>query len=549
MKRSALFVLFVLLPLGAFAQNAGRYIVVTRQPAREALGALRNDSWEPHAATAVREFRYINAFAADLTDQDLATLKASPNVRWVEPVVERHMLADSVTAGQQTTPYGVSMVHAPDVWPVTKGKAVDGRTAINIAEIDTGIRFTDPELKNAYKGGHNFIDGSSNPFDDNGHGTHVAGILAAADDGAGVVGVAPEVSLYALKVLDQCGSGSTEDVMAAVEWVITQKAATGGDWIMSLSLGSDTPSDAEKAEFQKAADNGILTFAAAGNNYDPTNPVDGLSYPAGYPSVVSVGAIDSTETVASFSQRGTDLKVVAPGVSVLSTFVSEDVATNAGDTYGVMEMDAQKSNGDSWCFTRPNITSTYVFCGIGNPSDFPSSVSGKIALIQRGTLTFAQKAKNAKAAGAIAVIVYNNVPGAFAGTLGTLTSASDVPYTVSMSDVDGAALKANPNATVTFSFGLEGYALLDGTSMATPHASAVAALAWAVAPNASATSVANAIESTATDLGTAGFDTTYGNGLVNALAAAKQLNPSAFGSPVQPPPVPVTGRIPGRRGH
>lgn len=549
MKRSALFLLFVLLPLGAFAQTTGRYIVVTRQPAHDALRALRTDDWEPRAGATVREFKYINAFAADLTDQDLAALKASPDVRWVEPVIERRMLSDSVTAGQQTTPYGVNMVHAPDVWPVTKGKALDGKTVIHIAEIDTGIRFTDPELKNAYKGGHNFIDGSDNPFDDHGHGTHVAGTIAAADDGAGVVGVAPDVSLYALKVLNQCGNGSTENVMAAVEWVITQKAAVGGDWIMSLSLGSDTPSDAEKAEFQKAADNGILTFAAAGNSYDPTNPVDGLSYPAGYPSVVSVGAIDSTQTIASFSQHGADLKVVAPGVSVLSTFVSEDVATNGGAAYAVMEMGAQNATGDSFCFTRPTVTSSYVFCGIGNPTDFPSSVSGKIALIERGTLKFAQKAKNAKAAGAIAAIVYNNLPGSFAGTLGTLTSISDVPYTVSMSDVDGAALKANPSATVTFSFGLEGYALLDGTSMATPHASAVAALVWAVAPNASATAIANAIESTATDLGTAGFDTTYGNGLVNAVAAGKQLNPAAFGSPVQPPPGPVTGRVPGRRGH
>lgn len=557
MKRYAFFLLFVFLPLGAFSQTTRRYIVVTRHAAPEAVRALRNDSWEPRAGSGVREFRYINGFAADLTDDEVAELQASREVRWVEPVLERHVLSDSVTAGKQTTPYGVSMVHALDVWPVTKGTALDGKTMINVAVIDTGIRYTEPDLKNAYKGGHNFITNDDNPYDDQGHGTHVSGTIAAADDGAGVVGVAPLVNLWGLKVLDECGGGSTENVMRAVEWVITKKSQVGGNWILNLSLGSDTPSDAEQSEFQKAADNGILTFAAAGNGYDPTAPVDGLSYPGGYPSVVSVGAIDSTSAIASFSQRGTALKVVAPGVDVLSTFVSEGLATNDGRQYSVLPMGATKSNGDDWCFTRPNITGMpFVFCGFGGAGEFPASVAGKVALIERGNnLTFAEKATNAKAAGAIAAVIFNSHAagepdgGLFSGTLGKLTSTSVVPYTVGISREDGLAIKNTPNATLTLSFGLEGYANLAGTSMATPHAAGVAALVWAVAPTATATQIANAMESTATDLGTPGFDTTFGNGLVNAFNAAKLLNPAAFGSGVQPPPPTQTGRHPGRRGH
>lgn len=563
MRRFAWLVLLVLLPAGAFAQTTRRYIVVTRQPAGEAIRGLRTDDWQPRAGTALREFRYINAFAADLTDDEVAALKSSRQVRWIEPVLERHLLADSVAPGQQTTPYGVDMVHAKDVWPVTKGQGIDGLTRIHVVVIDTGIRYTEPDLKGAYKGGHNFIDGSDNPYDDNGHGTHVAGTIAAADDGAGVVGVAPQVDLYGLKVLDQCGNGSNEDVMRAVEWVISKKAQIGGNWILNLSLGSDTQSDAEKVEFQKAADNGILTFAAAGNGYD-VNPVDGLSYPGGYPSVVSVGAIDATETVATFSQRGADLKVVAPGVGVLSTFVAAEVATTDGHQFAgttPIVVDAKGKPLPGVCLPPPNVAGPYVFCGYGgSAADFPGSVKGRIALIQRGPLPtsssipFTKKLLNAQTAGAIGVILFDHTDEPLlVPALGNYTTASTVPNflpTVFISLSDGTALKNAVNPVdVTLNYGFETYALLNGTSMATPHAAGVAALVWSVAPSATPGSVANAMETTATDLGAAGFDTVYGNGLVNAINAAKQLNPAAFGSGVTPTPTPVTGRRPGRRGH
>lgn len=558
MKRCALLLSLLILPVAAFGQTTRQYIVMTRKPALDSIRSMRNDDWTPGAHVGLHEFRYLNGFAAELTDDEVATLKKSAQVRWIEPVVERHLLqtatVDAVTPGTQISPYGVNMVHAPDVWPVTKGRALDGKTIIHVAVIDTGVRYTDPELKDAYKGGRNFIAGNDNPYDDNGHGTHVSGTIAAADDGEGVIGIAPQVELYALKVLDQCGSGSTVNVIDAVEWVIAKKAEIGGNWIVNLSLGSDVSSSAERNAFQEASDAGILVFAASGNGYD-SDPVDGLSFPAGYPTVVSVGAIDNTTTVAGFSQRGADLKVVAPGVSVLSTFVSEGIATSDGRQYSVLEMTADKANGDSFCFTRPNITSAFVFCGRGNPNEFPSSVSGKIALIERGDLTFVAKAKNAKAAGAIGAVIYNNKAfdetdgGLFAGTLGTLGSSLEVPFTVGISKEDGLALKATPNAVLTLSFGVEGYELLGGTSMASPHAAGTAALVWAVAPNASATAVANAIITTATDLGANGFDTVYGNGLVNALSAAKQINPAAFSSGAAPSSGPITGRRPGRRGH
>jgi serine protease len=563
MKRLAAFAFVVAFPVVLFAASAQRYIVTTTHPFRAAVRSLPTDDFDPAVRTElrIREFTVINGFAADLTDAQATRLLQSGEVENIEPVLERHVLADSVTPGQQTTPYGVTMVNAPSVWPVTKGAAINGTGPTHVAIIDTGIDYHSSELQRAYKGGHNFIDNNDDPLDDFGHGTHVSGIIGAADDRVGVVGVAPDADIYALKVLDQCGSGSTENVIAAIDWIMQKKQAIGGNWVANLSLGSSDSSTVEQTAFQRGTDAGIIFFAASGNSYD-TNPVDGLSFPAGYPSVISVGAVDSTQTVATFSQRGPGLKVVAPGVSVLSTIVSASVSTSDGGSYfGTTPLIVKNDNLDplaNYCLPSPKVSGNFVFCGFGgSASEFPASVQGKVALISRGPagangVKFVDKAKNAMTAGAIGVIVYNNVDptGPFAPAFGNFATASLVPSFlpfVFIEQADGLAIKNSPNATVTLGFGYEGWALESGTSMSTPHATAVAALVWAAAPNASATDVANAVINTAKDLGDVGVDNVYGHGLVNALDAAKLLNPGAFGG--TPTPTPKTGRPPGRRGH
>ena len=562
MKRLAFAALLAAVPAVVLGATQ-HYIVVTSHPFEEAVQRLPREDFGPATERRVlaHPFRAINGFDAELTDDQLKRLLATGEVEDIEPVVERHVMADAVTPGQQTTPWGISAVHAPDVWPVTKGAALNGTGPIHVAVIDTGIDYHQPELQAAYKGGHNFITGSDDPLDDFGHGTHVSGIIAAADDRSGVVGVAPAVDLWGLKILDQCGSGSSANVMHAIDWIIAKKQEIGGNWVANLSLGSDMPSVTEQAAFQRGTDAGIIFVAAAGNSYD-TNPVDGLSFPAGYPGVVSVGAIDSTDLVATFSQRGPDLKVVGPGVAVLSTIVSASVATNDGKVFAAsLPGIVKNANNDplaGYCLPQPNVSGTMVFCGFGgSASDFPASVKGKIALISRGKastsdpdITFKQKALNAQTAGAIGVIVYNNNPdeGLISPVFGPYSSAALVPAFppfAFVSNADGLALKAAASATVTLGFGYEGWAPESGTSMATPHATGVVALAWAVAPNASAADVQNAVINNASDLGDAGTDNVYGHGLVNALNAAKQLNPAAFGAPSMPQP--PTGRPPGRR--
>lgn len=568
MKRLAFVALLIALPAVVLGSTQ-HYIVVTSHPFNEAVEKLPREDFGPGARVrvAARPFHVVNGFDAEMTDEQVKRLLATGEVEDIEPVVERHVMADDTIApGQQTTPWGIQAVKAADVWPVSKGAALNGTGPIHVAVIDTGIDYHQPELQAAFKGGHNFITGSEDPLDDFGHGTHVSGIIAASDNRQGVVGVAPAVDLFGLKILDQCGSGSSSNVIHAIDWIIAKKQEIGGNWVANLSLGSDTPSTTEQAAFQRGIDAGIIFVAASGNSFD-TNPT-GLAYPAGYPGVLSVGAIDNTNLVAPFSQRGPDLKVVAPGVAVLSTIVGASVATNDGQTFLGIEPSVTDANGqdlNGFCFPAPNVSGRFVFCGFGgSASDFPASVRGNIALISRGKantsdpdITFKAKAVNAKTAGAIGVIVFDNVPltdpnaiGKIVPSLGQYTSPSAVPQFVpflAVSQADGQALKSSPNATVTLGFGFEGFALESGTSMATPHATGVVALAWSVAPNAAGADVRDAIINTATDLGDPGVDSTYGHGLVNALNAAKQLNPAAFGSSATP--APVSGRVPGRRGH
>ena len=556
MKRAAFVALLFIVPFAAFAASppTQAVIVMTKQSRGLSVKSL-STSFDPNVSADERDLRElpgIHGFAANLTTDEIASLKASGTIISIEPDYERHALADSVTTGQQTTPYGVIAIDAPPVWAFTRGKSLANGPAIHVAIIDTGIDYNNPELSAVFKGGSNFVARNNDPLDDNGHGTHVAGTIAAANDGAGVVGIASDVDVFSLKVLDTCGSGRTSDIISAVDWVVQKKKEIGGNWIINLSLGSDDPSGPEQIEFDAANTAGVLVFAASGNGYDGS---DGLSYPAGYPSVVSVGAVDETNTVTSFSQRGADLKVVAPGLNVLSTFVSPMVGADDGRKLGAVRASYSDADGKGLLFSAcppatTGISSTFVNCGLGATTDFPASVKGKIALVSRGTLKFFDKAQNAAKAGAIGIIVYDNAPvdpttPFNPGFFTTATSAATIPATapfLGISQADGQSLLATPNATITLGNGFERFALEAGTSMACPHAVGAAALVWAVSPNSTATNVATALEQTAKDLGDAGKDTTYGFGLVDAYAAARQLNPALFSQPVK-------GRFPGRRGH
>jgi serine protease len=509
------------------AVRAG-YIVTTRGPAREVrLNLIRE--------MAARRFEALHGFTAQLTAAEVAELRSNPDVLFVEEDVERHAIGfvpeqggsggsllvarpfglPSITAAASTqeVPYGVDLIEARKVWEVGRGRT------IRVAVIDTGIVKEHPDVAADYKGGFDFVNEDDDPADDNGHGTHVAGTIAAADNDIGVVGVAPEIEIFALKVLDSEGSGRVSNIVRAIDWAITNRIN-----IINMSLGSSAHIFAEEQALQRAADAGIVAVAASGNSY---TGVDGIDYPANYPSVLSVGAVNGEKAIASFSQRGSALRLVAPGVGVLSLAQTMERVIAGEATYEAFLMEGSPLG---------SVTSPFVFSGLGRTTDFTDAVQGKIALIERGEITFREKVQNAKNAGAAAAVVYNNVPGPFRGTLIRdeneeiipEAKAFQWPLAVSLSREDGQKIRLLEGAAITVSAQPGGYTRFNGTSMASPHVAGAAALVWSIAATATAQQVRQALLDGALDLGTPGFDTTFGFGIVNAYNAARRLAPEKF---------------------
>ncbi|MBI4676985.1 MAG: S8 family peptidase [Elusimicrobia bacterium] len=212
-------------------------------------------------------------------------------------------------------PWGIQRLNASGAWARTQGAGV------KVAVIDTGIDYTHPDLKANVYGGANVVnpDTPKNYKDDQGHGTHVSGTIAAVKDGQGVVGVAPKAKLYGVKVLDADGSGDYSTIIAGIEWAVKNKMV-----VANMSLGAEEGMDSLQDAVKAAAEAGLLIVAAAGNNGGA------VCYPAAYPEVVAVSASNSADKIASFSSRGPEIAFIAPGASIKSTFMGGGYETHDG---------------------------------------------------------------------------------------------------------------------------------------------------------------------------------------------------------------------------
>lgn len=206
-------------------------------------------------------------------------------------------------SSSQVIPWGVSRVQAPKVWDITEGNAV------KVGIIDTGIDGKHPDLRGNVKGGVNTFNSTSPYVDENGHGTHVAGTVAAINNSFGVVGVAPKVELYALKCFSPDGTATLTDIAQAIDWAIHHDIK-----VLNMSFGSQDKSQVLHRAIKAALDHGIIMIASSGNADEP------LDYPARYPEVFAIGALDQKDRVAKFSNYGKTLNYVAPGVDILSTW-------------------------------------------------------------------------------------------------------------------------------------------------------------------------------------------------------------------------------------
>jgi subtilisin len=256
---------------------------------------------------------------AQLTDAEIDALRKNGNVAAVEHDAPCYafdgpfsgLTVENQPAVQsETIPAGVQQVNAPQAWSFSQGKG------IRVAVVDTGIDFKHPDLQPNYVGGTSFVPGTATPMDDHGHGTHCAGTIAASINGSGVVGVAPQASLYAVKVLDHNGSGQFSWIISGIDWCIQH-----GIHIISMSLGGSAAPTALETMCNLAWSKGVLIVAAAGNanQQTPVPPAaSNVGYPGKYKNVIAVSAIDSANVIAPFSSRGPEVDLCAPGVSVLS---------------------------------------------------------------------------------------------------------------------------------------------------------------------------------------------------------------------------------------
>lgn len=435
-------------------------------------------------------------------------LANNPNVEYIEDDLERHTMG---LFADGTYTWGLQAVNAPQAWTSLGHKGA----GMKVCVLDTGINASHPEF---FKNGTSIIKGSKNfttsgaqtdVTDRVGHGTHVAGTIAGQLNASGsYIGVAPDVELYIAKVLGDNGSGSSSWILNGVNWCSQQGAK-----ILSMSLGGGLKSKTEERSYDSVYNTGKLIIAAAGNDGNSA-----ISYPAGYANVISVAAVDENLARASFSQFNADVELAGPGVNTLSSVPlgtgAKSTVSEAGTVY--------KSTGLEF---SPNgtVNGPLVECGLATTT---TSCTGKpasgawIAVVSRGTNAFSEKVTNVKAQGAAAVILTNNDTAApdDAGSF-TLGAAGAWIPTASVSYNSGVAIRAGGLASGSVSLTVWDYAYYQGTSMATPHVAAVAALAWSAKPTLSHTTIRNVLQVTAQDLGTAGRDNNFGYGLVKADAA------------------------------
>ena len=415
---------------------------------------------------------------------------------------------------------------------------------MSVCIIDSGYEQTNPDLSANNASGTN-NSGTGNWYQNGGsHGTHVAGTIAGVNNSEGVVGILPNtnVNLHIVKVFNESGWGYSGDLSDAVDTCVNNGAK-----VINMSLGGSGSSNTEKNALQAAADTGVLLIAASGNDGNAT-----LSYPASYDAVMAVGALDSNNQHAEFSQYTSQVEVSAPGEAILSTVAGDGrlgYITVGSTTYGNDDVVPQThyiQSAGNYVVSNVDGSANGVLasCTISGSSYSCSNVNGNICLAERNDN---QKGSNypeinpAKAcadAGASAVIVYSDStrPGLQNPFLVDANTDVTVP-TVSVSRTLGQQLmtQLGTNAGLTVN-GSQDYAYYNGTSMATPHVTGVAALVWSNNINCSADDVRSALKNTAIDLDVAGRDDKTGFGLVQAKAASDALAASCGGGTTPPPP-------------
>ncbi|MDO8473254.1 MAG: S8 family peptidase [Dehalococcoidia bacterium] len=482
----------------------------------------------------IRDLPLINGAVVMMPAASMLAFNQDPDVLEARPDQVARIAAGpaDVVALTQQTPWGVTDSKANLVWDKNGDGQVDtgadAGSGVKVAIIDTGIDLAHPDLSANIAGGYNVITaGATPPQDDNGHGTHVAGIIAASDNTLGVIGVAPQASLYAVKVLDRTGSGYYSDIVTGLQWAVTNHMQ-----VVNMSLGGSMDDPALHAAVIAANNAGIVIVAAAGNSGPTPNSV---GYPGAYPEVIAVSAVDSTNTVAYFSSNGPQVQLAAPGVAVLSTYWSAGTSTYAtlsgtsmatphvaGIAALVINSGVRDTNGDGLINdevkTRLDSTSTdlgspgrdnYYGFGLvnalaaisGTPLVAPSVSTSAASTVTGTTATLNGTLSGMGSASSINVSF-------LWGTTAATTSGETTPVALTATGVFSAPLTSlTPGITYYFKAKAAG----DGAALGS-----VLSFTYAAVPPAVVTNTATAVSSTSATL----------NGTLSGLGSTSTVNVS-----------------------
>ncbi|MFF0827407.1 Ig-like domain-containing protein [Brevibacillus sp. NPDC003359] len=307
------FNLFLLLAL-LFLQLVPEHAIASANSKTYLIGFKENKKAKVRAIqrSSVQQLS-TKVMVAQLTESEMEVMSQDENVAYIEEDSEIELAETNLTEKQEV-PWGIAHIRANQAHE----KNFKGQN-IKIGIIDTGIS-NHEDLR--VKGGISYVEGKSDFDDEHGHGTAVAGVIAGKDNDVGIVGVAPEAEIYAIRVLDEKGHGTYSSMIQGIEWAIQNDMN-----IVSISAGGKIDSQALHDQIKRANQQGILVIASAGNR---GMGEDTQLYPAKYAETLSIGAIDQDNQRADFSSVGSGLDLMAPGVDILSTSLHGDYEQRSG---------------------------------------------------------------------------------------------------------------------------------------------------------------------------------------------------------------------------
>jgi serine protease len=542
MKFTVVLAAFISLVLSSGAFAGERYLVVMKsnQSADSAYKAFsrktdrgflnnffsKESDFARVDAKVVENLANLNTIVVDADAAEIAKLQNNPDVAMVEKEIfhpaPQPMNGFVVTSKKSkktfasvlavpAQPWGIAAVKAPEAWVASPNKGAGARVLV----LDTGIDAEHPSLKANFEKGQDFTGLSTGAdFTDRiGHGTHCSGTIAGVENASGFTGVAPQAKILMGRVCAENGCSNIA-IARGISWGIAENVD-----VISMSLGGMFSTPAERSAIAFADQMGITIVAASGNNGTGV-----VSYPAALPTVIAVGAVDSKLEKAAFSQFGPELAIVAPGVDVVSS-----VPVGSGresEVYVSVQGVAKKVVSSTFQGVKEStaaVDTELVYAGLGKPEDFAAiDVAGKFALVSRGEIMFADKVKNAMAAKAAGVIIYNNAPGLISGAVTQDGSILDI-YAAMVEQSIGEELKAelasgHPAMASILTLKTD-YSSFQGTSMATPHVAGVVALMKAAKKSLRPADIKAILQKTAQPLMGPNANNELGAGLVNAEAA------------------------------